>query len=54
MLLLGLTELRKAAAVLQLCAMAATVDKAESRLSISEVPQEISRIFFGEPQPRYF
>ena len=33
---------------------AAAVDKAESRLSISEVPQEISRIFFGEPQPRYF
>ena len=28
--------------------------KAESRLSISEVPQEISRIFFGEPKPRYF
>ncbi len=25
---------------------------AQSRLSIAEVPQEISRIFFGEPKPR--
>ena len=27
---------------------------AEGRLTIAEVPEQISRIFFGEPNPRYF
>ena len=27
--------------------------QAEGRLSIHEVPEQISRIFFGEPNPRY-
>ncbi len=26
---------------------------AEGRLSIHEVPEKISRIFFGDPKPRY-
>ena len=26
---------------------------AEGRLTVAEVPEQISRLFFGEPRPRY-